>query len=82
MNNFDKITLVSAKALLDGKMLNNLVREGEKSNALGEAFDATQRLYDYLLEGDAKLEKVQSLIERKKKAVANFEKVTGCLWRL
>ncbi len=82
MNNFDKIILVSAKSLLEGKQLENLVREGAKTHALGEAFDASSALYAYLLESGAKLEKVQTLIERKKLAADKFKRVTGLDWRL
>jgi len=82
MNNFDKITLVSAKSLLQGTKLDNLVREGEKTNALGEAFDATKALYDYLLESDAKIDRIHELIENKKLAAAHFRNVTGLAWRL
>jgi hypothetical protein len=82
MNIFDKITLISAKSLLEKKELSSLVREGEKTSALGEVFDASRDLYDYLLEDSAKLKKVQLLIERKKRAVIAFEQNTGLAWRL
>jgi hypothetical protein len=82
MKTFDKITLVSAKSLLEKKPLNNLVREGEKTNSLGAVFDASRELYDYLLEDNAKLNKAQNLIEKKKAAVVNFEQATGLVWRL
>ena len=82
MNNFDKITLVSAKSLLEKKSLENLVREGAKTEALGEVFDATQELYNYLLEKDATLEHAQALIEKKKSAADKFKKLTGQSWRL
>ena len=82
MNNFDKITLISAKSLLEGSSLDQLVREGEKTNALGDAFDATKKLYDYLIEKDAKLDRVHELIENKKKAAARLKKTTGLVWRL
>ena len=82
MNGFDKITLVSAKALLQGSELNNLVREGEKTNALGEVFNASKDLYDYLLERDASLKKVHELIEIKKAAADRLKEATGLTWKL
>jgi len=82
MNNFDKITLVSAKSLLERKTLESFVREGEKTEALGEVFDATQELYNYLMEKDATLERAQELIERKNLASNEFRKATGLSWRL
>ena len=82
MNTFDKITLISAQSLLENKTLNRLVREGEKTEALGDVFDASKELYSYLLENDAKLEKAQQLIERKKEAAEKFKKATGLTWRL
>ena len=82
MNSFDKITLVSAKSLLERKSLESLVREGEKTEALGEVFDATQNLYNYLLEKDATLKNAQVLIEKKKAAADKFKKLTGQSWRL
>mgnify|MGYP001244051910 CR=1 FL=1 len=82
MNNFDKITLVSAKSLLERKDLEGLVREGEKTELLGEVFDATQELYNYLLEKDATLGRAQELIERKNSASDKFRKATGLTWRL
>ena len=82
MNTFDKITLISAQSLLENKTLNRLVREGEKTEALGDVFDASKELYSYLLENDAKHEKAQQLIERKKEAAEKFKKATGLTWRL
>ena len=82
MNNFDKITLMSAKSLLEKKTLGNLVREGEKTEALGEVLDASRNLYDYLLENNANLKTVQQLIERKKESAEKFKKATGLTWRL
>ena len=82
MNGFDKITFVSAQALLQGTELNNLVREGEKTNALGEVFNASKDLYDYLLEKDASLKKVHELIETKTVAAERFKEATGLVWKL
>ena len=81
MNTFDKITLISAQSLLENKTLNRLFREVEKTEALGDVFDASKELYSYLLENDAKLEKAQQLIERKKEAAEKFKKATGLTWR-
>ena len=81
MRSHDKIMISAAKALLARKPLSTLKREGKRTEALGEAFDASFDLITALDRKDSSLDEIKKIVERKNSAAAQLKKM-GINWLL
>ena len=73
--------LEAAKALLDRRPLASLKREGNKSCAFGNVFDATLSLLEALDDSNTKVSEIKSLVTKKKEAIDELKKY-GITWSL
>lgn len=81
MNTHDKIMVEAAKSLLERKPLITLKREGKKSSAFGNAFDATLTLLEALDDDSSNIVEIKKLVARKKEAIDELKK-HGIHWLL
>ena len=81
MNSHNKIMISAAKSLLSRKPLKSLKREGQRTQALGAAYDASLDLISALDREDITLEEIKDLVKRKTDATNELKKI-GIDWLL